>query len=357
MRADKRSLGASSILRISREGTMADWIREKTVLILGAGASYPYGFPLGKQLYDDVIRNAQHKNHQILQRVLGTSGGAILEFINALSYSGYESVDAFLEKREDFISRGKSAIALEIMGHEQLNIQEIFSTENTADTNSAPRGKWYKLLRLAINLDPEWIDQNEISILTYNYDRSLEHFLFNAIMHSYNKSEDEARSLLSYIPIMHLHGALGSLPWEKKEKPRDYGCKITEDIVRRHLNSIRIMNERIEESEDFLNALSIIENADRVLFLGFGFGDTNLKRILSSINKPKYVAGTAIGLSRYERKMIENLLRDRSIRNKAYLQDGHLTRSHEQIENAAGIDLAPSDMNIYEFLKDYVPLR
>jgi hypothetical protein len=40
------------------------------------------------------------------------------KFVSALKYSGLASVDAFLEKREEFIDVGKSAIAIELLRKE-----------------------------------------------------------------------------------------------------------------------------------------------------------------------------------------------------------------------------------------------
>ena len=42
-------------------------LNRKTVLVLGAGASLSYGFPLGRQLRDQVCQLIEHENHPAWQ--------------------------------------------------------------------------------------------------------------------------------------------------------------------------------------------------------------------------------------------------------------------------------------------------
>ena len=49
---------------------------------------------------------------------------------------------------------------------------------------------------------------NKVSFVTFNYDRSLEHFLCRSLANSFAKTEAEAGEVISKIPIIHLHGRL-----------------------------------------------------------------------------------------------------------------------------------------------------
>ena len=86
-------------------------VKTPTVLVLGAGASAPYGFPLGKELADDVCaRLKAGKQWEHLLRI-GFEQPMIVEFAQALYESQSDSVDAFVATRDEFTSIGKAVIA------------------------------------------------------------------------------------------------------------------------------------------------------------------------------------------------------------------------------------------------------
>ena len=82
-------------------------ITTETVLILGAGASADYGFPVGRQLLDAVCQNQTYQALEPLEYDYVQAKA----FIEALKTSAYSSVDAFLEKFPTFLEIGKAAIA------------------------------------------------------------------------------------------------------------------------------------------------------------------------------------------------------------------------------------------------------
>jgi len=86
-------------------------MNERTVLILGAGASKPYGLPLGWQLRDMVVDLArQHIIHELCA-TLGFNSHEYATFAKSLATSGERSVDAFLERVPQWTKIGKLGIA------------------------------------------------------------------------------------------------------------------------------------------------------------------------------------------------------------------------------------------------------
>ena len=141
------------------------------VLVLGAGASKPYGLPLGTELRDSVIR--AENNFALYQRVLDVeiTKYQYAEFTKTLAHSGFSSVDAFLEENSEWLEIGKAAIALELLKAEWKSINNLFPPKQ-------PKDHWYETLWSYLKA-PSWstFKKNKISIITFNYDRSLEHYL------------------------------------------------------------------------------------------------------------------------------------------------------------------------------------
>src|SRR5688572_28800033 len=102
-------------------------IRNKVTLIVGAGGSAPYGFPLGRSLMIDVIEQLQretssgnaHLLHLLMQ--MGFSQKMQREFSYELYAAKQPSIDAFLQERGDeFLQLGKSAMAAALIPYEYL---------------------------------------------------------------------------------------------------------------------------------------------------------------------------------------------------------------------------------------------
>jgi hypothetical protein len=94
-------------------------IRRQTVFVLGAGASYPYGFPTGEGLVEEIIRLASRERTLDAFLYNGCVDQDVKRFARDLSNSDAPSVDAFLEHRPDFLKIGKLAIALSLIPKEQ----------------------------------------------------------------------------------------------------------------------------------------------------------------------------------------------------------------------------------------------
>ena len=268
-------------------------IKIPTVFILGAGASKPYGYPSGNELIQLICDNlmTDHKPQFKQLRGLGCKDEDIITFKEALYYSGQPSVDAFLEHRQDLVEIGKSAIAQALMGYE--------STDTLFET-----GDWYQYLYEKMSTSFDRFDQNNIAIITFNYDRSLEHYLFTALKHSYNKTEEQCAEKLRDIPIIHVHGQLSYLPWQDAAA-RKYGLSGPEHI-RAAAAQIRIISESIDipKDETFNQARYYLQEADRVFFLGFAYHRPNVERLYIRSSKQKSFHGTGYHIEQGERDTI-----------------------------------------------------
>lgn len=302
-------------------------IRKKTVMILGAGASIPYGLPSGEQLFTNICKSLNGRDTPFVKYLLerGFSYPEIKNFRDTLFFSGKCSIDEFLEHRPSFLKIGKCTIAQQLIPYEISD--NIFSVNNNLN--------WYKELYKYMNAKPSEISKNNISFITFNYDRTLEHFLFISLKNSYGLTVQECSEILDGIKILHLHGILGKHPFQNKDaykyitsfksNPKDFymerfqhGYKDTSGYYRDF--DMPLSSAMIEESANCINvihnidSLSIFEesknllnDAEVILFFGFGFHDLNIQRLgLSKLShNAKYIAGTGIGLSEIQKDSIE----------------------------------------------------
>jgi hypothetical protein len=267
-------------------------ILHPTVLVLGAGASKPYGFPSGRELLTGMCTNEQGKALVNALRELGCDVGAVRAFLTALQRSGRPSVDAFLEHRRDLLDVGKAAIAFMLIQAEKE--ESLFTAEDYEN--------WYMYLYNNLNTTLADFEKNRLSILTYNYDRSLEHFLLTAIENSYGISRRDAARTLAFIPIVHLHGQLGALPEFEASgsEYRPYVPTISLQALRVAAQGIRIIHEGIDGEPQFQKAHQLLHEAERVCFLGFGYDEINISRIVSALRDDQWVTGSGFGLTEAE---------------------------------------------------------
>jgi len=319
-------------------------INERTVFVLGAGASAPYGYPSGFKLKNEVLDYLEFESNNLVS--FGYEIDLVKSFQESLFFSATTSVDAFLEHRYDeFLDIGKLSIARVLTKYEAPKaLFEVYD--------------WYQYLFDLMNAPFDKFGSNKVSFITFNYDRSLEHFFITALKNKYGKSEEECAEKLKSIPIIHVYGLLDYLPWEKPDG-REYNNKYSGnfDIMRKTGNKIKIIHEKgdIERDPEFNRAHSLIEDAKKIYFLGFGYDSTNIKRLLFpytqtiSLPRPepfsidrgnelfkhedtsaleheikKYVAGTAFNLEEAECERIKNLFWKFLFRIRLKNVDAHL---------------------------------
>src|SRR6478752_2157355 len=95
-------------------------LKKRHVLVLGAGASQPFGLPTGIELSQLMTTRLIQGNAAFKSLTdLGIEPGHINFFRDAFFRSGKNSVDAFLEHRPDLMTLGKLATAAVLIPYEQ----------------------------------------------------------------------------------------------------------------------------------------------------------------------------------------------------------------------------------------------
>jgi len=284
-------------------------INEPTVLVLGAGASAPYGFPTGRKLLLDICASLVNEGTP-LSLALSSCGyprDQQKAFRDALHMSMLPSVDAFLEYRSEFLEIGKAILSCALIPYEKLDPIH----------NRTSKMNWYEYLFSKIL--PTWnVSDLKLSFVTFNYDRSLEEFLFNALTHAFGGDVADIRKLLGYIPIVHVYGQLGQYPGIVEGVGRAYSQTVDRDIVSRCVSEIKIVHEDAETPQ--LNkARELLLKAKTICFLGFGYLEINLERICpwktEKISDHTELFGSALGLIGAERTKVETFFQRNYGRN------------------------------------------
>lgn len=285
-------------------------IERNTVFVLGAGASEPYGFPLGRALVDEairVLRNPGDLRGNLLQEVCGVSRADLRAFTDGLERAASPSIDAFLESRRDInLDLGKAVIAALLIPYEHEN--ELFTRENNSDNAKRRARRWYDYVLNRMGATRDDFRKNRLSVLTFNYDRSFEQFMLVALQHRHGITAKEAGQLLvDTVSIEHLHGQLGSLPdYGHATNVRPYAQSVTPDSIRLSAQAISVVHEDIDSHSQFQRARDLLLTADQIWFLGFGYYPVNVERLGKEnfiITSARNVGlwGTAYGLASAER--------------------------------------------------------
>lgn len=293
-------------------------IEVPTVFILGAGASEPYEYPLGTELRTKIVDNLRQnrsKHKEIIDLDLGYSEKEIIEFADDLYKSNTYTIDDFLKCNDDKGDILKVAIAQVLIPKE---IKKNLSQENN------PK-HWYRLLNRNLQT-PSFEDflDNQVKIITFNYDRSLEENLFISQQSLHRKTFNV--EILMEFPILHIFGKLGDLDWEDPEGRAYDPTLCTGENLKSASEGIRTLHE--DDGKVLLEAEKFLEWADEIYFLGFGYDINNLQRLNVfnyiernvGINKElvtKTVAGTAYKFS-YPQK---SRIKDGLFKNKINLGD------------------------------------
>jgi len=144
--------------------------------------------------------------------------------------------------------------------------------------------------------DYKKLKENKINFVTFNYDRSLENFLFNGFKYMFeNIQEEKIIELLNEIKIIHIFGQVAGLEWQNKNQRIEYRKDITLINIEKLIGNIRTIHEE-QENPELKDAKELIKNAKRIFFLGFGYAEENMEilEIPQNINIYTKVYGTML---------------------------------------------------------------
>ena len=296
-------------------------IEQETVLILGAGASLAYGFPDGETLKNEIYDTLKNRRNKVLNEL--ATHDLMNRIVNKLKYAPEYSMDEFLEHEEDeeIVEFGKKAIAAILLPYEK---EETIFYNFIKNKEGENKFHWYRHLWQKMNTLFEYLEKN-LSVITFNYDRSLEYFLFTAYKNKFpGRKEEDYKNKLKSIPIIHVYGKLGYLPWEFTEGEKtvtyDYDWdKACDDNAALYEQRSMILTASkqikiVHENEVINEALQIrtrLNHAERIYFLGFGFNPINLKRLIENVKVSNCdIRGTMYKLDQKDKREAQKIIKE-----------------------------------------------
>ncbi|MCC7145586.1 MAG: hypothetical protein IT443_04000 [Phycisphaeraceae bacterium] len=280
-------------------------IQRPTVLVLGAGASAPYGFPVGSQLRDLILARDDRLDEFAFTGIPAPEDEAE-GFRRAFRHATVDSIDVFLANRKGaFLRAGKRLIAAHIARcecHDRL----FPSTDD-----------WMKKLFDIMRSDKPSFKNNQLTVVTFNYDRSFELKLYWHLRDYYRFEWPEAIQLVNQWPIYHVHGSLGEcfFPDMGSGYGRPYAPNL--DWLSDIETKLFLVHDELQAHGELTKVQEAIANADRVIFLGFGFHELNCRRLFTN-KRPEisHWLSTRLGMTDAECNNARNLLPPAVIGNR-----------------------------------------
>lgn len=288
-------------------------IKEKTLLILGAGASFPYGYPTAIGLRKFIITEFRNRYSTYLHQIKVPQENLNLEIskydqiIEEFKASSTDSFDLYLTRNRDkYYDIGKFLLSWCILWFEQ---NSDFN-EDMTDSNLDWYSKLYKEMTNGIysSSELEKFKENELDIITFNYDRSLEEFLFRSLFFSFTGGRGQVADLVKGINIFHVYGKICNLQWEDPMHGQKYSTNNVLDLAYDLRNNIQIIYD--ERKGEIEKIAEMIKSAEKIFFLGFGYSQENLEALglQSLLNSNQYIYGSAYKSTEAERTKIKRLL-------------------------------------------------
>ncbi len=294
------------------------------LIILGAGASREYGFPLGTELIDELqaqqseligdVVGILHPSESHYRMLAERRTDHLRQFIADLAQSGRPSIDDFIGRHKDPNYRQAARLLVAAAIH---RTQRAFAA---GLGSGRPKG-WYAELFNWLHLDAATGEPPQhVRIITFNYDLSLELQIASMRRASLGESWQNAWAYACALDIAHVHGSVcGEVEFEdqgRKIETRLRGRGLEECASKLRLvcprNADKHTREVDQESRDVITRW--ITEADVIAFLGYGFHPSNNGTLgldpkqSSLLWNRKQIATTSVGWTSSEEHRIKGLL-------------------------------------------------
>ncbi len=324
-------------------------LNSKTVFVLGAGASFEVGFPLGSKLRETISHKLNFKRDSIgrltksgemniAERLKQKFPSKYDEYINVCSQISNgillsDSIDDFIDKHrhDDRVAIcGKLAIAFSII--EAENQSKIFvdpsNSYNTIQFQSLGDNwytKFYSLLTKGIPKSDLGNVFENLTIINFNYDRSLEHFLVHAISKDYIIEKNEATDLVNNLIVFRPYGSISHNVKFGNNRLPDLDNIIT---------NLRTYTEKVEEGIELNQVRNAIKECNSIVFLGMAYHINNMTLLKCECDmRRKTIYATRKGISDHDIPVVKHRILSLSDHDTIGEIDAMLELSDRDVNN------------------------
>lgn len=313
------------------------------VLVVGAGASKEVNLPVGAELrsriaqalnirYEDGYRRSSGDGaiddaFRQLANELNPGRGDINPFLHSSwrirdAMPQAISIDNFIDSHrgDDRIAiTGKLAIARCILAAESNSLLFVNRREAYPKIDFARvEGTWFNNFFQLLTENCQEADINDrlgrVTLITFNYDRCIEHYIHGALQNYYGVSPERASEALVHLQVFHPYGSVGPLPWQTRPGAVEYGADVGGRTLIDAARTIRTFTEGVDPEKSDIEAIrKTLREAERIAFLGFAFHRLNLALLFPGLadgeqilNRPTFATG--LGISRSDGQEIANEL-------------------------------------------------
>lgn len=313
---------------------------ENTVFIIGAGASEEAKLPTGDELktriaklldirFDELGSKLEHGDRLILEALKlharQRNVSSLIKYLHAAHLIRDAlplaiSIDNFIDAHRDndkIALCGKLAVVRSILDAEKNGL--LYFEELKIESNmeySSLKSTWYipffKLLTENCRKNDLQDRFESITVIIFNYDRCIEHFIYSALQNYYEFSKTEAAELLKSINIYHPYGDVGTL----NSRAGRFGAEPSSEQLLELSQKIKTFTEGTDpDSSEILEIRKHIGMANRVVFLGFAFHKLNMQLITPVTNDDKVKSevkcfATTFRVSDSDKEFVERQIKD-----------------------------------------------
>ena len=233
------------------------------------------------------------------------------------------SIDNFIDSHageEKITLCGKLAIARAILSAESMSLltvdrSNIYNKLDFSKNEKTWFNGFFQLLTENCRIADLPARLKSIAVVTFNYDRCFEQFLFHALQNYYAISPTDSAAVLANLEIHHPYGMVGKLPWMGHAGSIDFGAEPQASELLSISSQLRTFTEGTDPSVSDINAIrQTMTETRRLAFLGFAFHRLNMSLLFEQetpSSKPKSTIGifaTALGISSSDCQHIANEL-------------------------------------------------
>jgi hypothetical protein len=327
---------------------------DPTVLIVGAGASVDFGYPLGPSLLKNIVNSLESARKALIQghRPKSSSDAEWLEykywhfwesmqsrgfleaelqgFISVARNQTISSIDRFLRDHPELSKIGKYLLALEILSctYEKRQGAHSETLHPFPRDYSMPNGLFW--IQHLINelregaSTPQELQKNKITIVTFNYDVELEQ-AFEAQFA--NTSVHRGAKWQDCLEIIHVYGEV-TKPMQNFERG-----KFLNDVAT-SLSTLSIIGEGSASTNWDAKVKAIrqkIISAQRLISIGFSFDPANIE----VLGLERSGVGEKLSVLNYDRNSgVSRILRDLNVLDRNVFEP-HMFGSKMSIAEAA----------------------